>query len=337
MPFLPILLVLSLFTVLSQAHAEEPIRLRMASMIPKNSAYHKAMMEMGQAWQKAQGGSASFTLFTDGTQGGEADIVRRMRIGQLNAALLSVVGLRDIETSVSALQSMPLMFRNWDEVDYVREHIRPELEEAFLKQGFVILAWGDAGWVRFFSRTEARFPEDYQALKMFAWAGEPEQLSIMKDLGYKPVSLETSDILPALQTGLIDVVPVTPFYALAAQFNRPAPYMLDLNWSPMVGALVVTRAAWNSMSPSGQAELRSGAARAALDIRAKARADVDASVATLEQRGLHVTRLTEEERARWQKFAESVYPQIRGRLVPAPTYDKVVSLLAQYRQQKNAP
>jgi TRAP-type C4-dicarboxylate transport system substrate-binding protein len=254
-----------------------------------------------------------------------------MRIGQLNAALLSVVGLRDIEPSVSALQSLPLMFRDWEELDYVREKLRPELEQAFLKKGYVALGWGDAGWVRFFSKEPASRPDDYKRMKMFAWAGEPEQMEIMKALGYRPVSLETADILPALQTGLISVVPVTPFYALAAQFNGPAPYMLELNWAPMVGALVMTKTAWETISPAGRDALKAAARKATDELRVKARSDVDASVAAMRQRGLQVTALTPELEVEWRKFADTIYPRIRGTVVPAETFDEVVRLLQAYR------
>jgi TRAP-type C4-dicarboxylate transport system substrate-binding protein len=224
------------------------------------------------------------------------------------------------------------MFRSWEELDYVREKMRPGLEEAFLKKGYVALAWGDAGWIRFFSKEPASHPDDFKAMKMFAWAGEPEQMEIMKALGYQPVSLETSDILPALQTGLISVVPATPFYALAAQFNGPAPHMLDLNWAPMVGALVITKAAWDSMGPAGQEALKTAALKAAGEMRMKARADVDDSVATMRARGLKVTELTPELDAEWHKLAESIYPKIRGTLVPAETYDEVVRLLQAFRK-----
>ena len=78
-----------------------------------------------------------------------------MRIGQLQGALMSVVGLREIEPSIAALQSLPLLFRNWDEVDHVREKMRPAMEQRFLARGFVVVGWGDAGWVRFFSKDAA--------------------------------------------------------------------------------------------------------------------------------------------------------------------------------------
>ena len=101
-------------------HAQRPVQLRVGSLVPKNSLYHQSLMELGETWRAAQGGSARFTVFTDGSQGGEAEMARRMRIGQLQGALMSVVGLREIEPTVAAMQSLPLLFRNWEEVDHVR-------------------------------------------------------------------------------------------------------------------------------------------------------------------------------------------------------------------------
>lgn len=91
-------------------------QLRIGTLAPKNSLYHRQLMELGEAWRSAQGGG-KYLVYPDGSQGGETDMVRRMRIGQLQGGLLSVVGLREIEPSIAALQNLPLMFRSWEEVD----------------------------------------------------------------------------------------------------------------------------------------------------------------------------------------------------------------------------
>jgi len=234
-------LLVCLLTSYGALAADKPFRI--GTLAPKNSLYHRQLMEVGEAWRAAQGGNAKYVVFPDGSQGGEAELARRMRIGQLQGALLSVVGLNEIEPSISALQSMPLLFKSWEEVDYVREKMRPAMEKKFLDKGFIVLAWGDAGWVRFFSKDPVFRPDDFKKMKFFSFAGESEQQEIMKSLGYTPVPLETADILPAIQTGMINVVPSTPYFALATQVFNTAPNMLEINWAPVVGALVVTQKA----------------------------------------------------------------------------------------------
>ena len=306
-------------------------QLRIGSLVPKNSVYHRQLMELGEVWKKGQDGAPKFGVYTDGSQGGEAEMTRRMRIGQLQGALLSVVGLREIEPSVAALQAMPLLFKTWEEVDYVREKMRPAMEKKFADKGFVVLSWGDAGWVRFFSKEPAVRPDDYKKMKFFAWGAEADQQAIMKSLGYTPVPLEPTDILPAIQTGMITVVPSTPYFALATQIYNTAPYMLEINWAPIVGALVVTQKTWAEMSPELQAAMRTASEKAGVVIRAQARKEVDEAVDAMKKRGLKVTRPTPEQMQEWNTLAESLYPRIRGTMVPADTFDEVMAHLKAYR------
>lgn len=322
-------LLLGLALAASAGAAEKSLRI--GTLVPKNSLYHRELMAVGEAWRASLGGSGKYLVYPDGSQGGEAEMARRMRIGQLQGALLSVVGLREIEPSISALQSLPLLFRNWEELDYVREKMRPAMEKKFLDKGFVVLAWGDAGWVRFFSKEAAFRPDDYRRMKFFAWGGEAEQQAIMKSLGYTPVPLETADILPAMQTGMISVVPSTPYFALASQIYNSAPNMLDINWAPIVGAFVLTRKAWDDMSPEAQAALRAASDKAGVQIRAKARQEVDEAVDAMKKRGLAVNRPSREQMREWDELAEKLYPRIRGTMVPAETFDEVFLHLKAYR------
>jgi TRAP-type C4-dicarboxylate transport system substrate-binding protein len=308
--------------------------LRIGTLAPKNSLYHRQLMDIGEAWRTAQGGAAKYLVYTDGSQGGEAEMARRMRIGQLQGALLSVVGLREIEPSIAALQSMPLLFKNWEEVDYVREKMRPAMEKKFLDKGFVVLAWGDAGWVRFFSKEAAVRPGDYKKMKFFAWGSELEQQEIMKSLGYTPVPLETSDILPAIQTGMINVVPSTPYFALASQIYSTAPNMLEINWAPIVGALVVTKKAWDEMAPAVQQTVRDASEKAGVQIRKQARQEVEEAVDAMKKRGLVVHKPNADQLREWNELAEKLYPRIRGSMVAAETFDEVFAHLKTYRAGK---
>jgi TRAP-type transport system periplasmic protein len=309
----------------------QTVQLRIGTVVPKNSLYHQQLLELGEAWRTAQGGSARCVVFTDGSQGGEAEIARRMRIGQLQGALMSVVGLREIEPSISALQNLPLLFRDWEEVDHVREKLRPAMERRFAEKGFIVVGWGDAGWVRFFSREAAFRPDDYKRMKFFAWGSEPEQQAIMKSLGYTPVPLETADILPAVQTGMINVVPSTPYFALASQVFGTASNMLEINWAPIVGALLVTQKAWDSMNPAAQQQLRAAGDKAGVQMRMQARKEVDEAVDAMKKRGLTVNRPNAEQLREWSELAEKLYPRIRGTMVPADTFDEVFAHLKAYR------
>lgn len=318
------------------AFAQRAPNIKLATLAPKGTSFHHSLLAMGEKWKQAPGGGVRLTIYTDGVMGGEVDVVKRMRVGQLQASMLTAVGLSAIDDSILALQNMPMMFRSLDELDYVFEKLQPELEKRFREKGFEVLFWGDAGWVHFFSSRPVLKPADYQQLKIFVWAGDSRAVDLWRAAGYRPVPLEPTDILTGLQTGLIEAVASTPAYALAGQFYGPAPHMLEINWAPLIGGTVMTRKAFDALSPQTQAAIREAAREAGRQIKERSRIEAQESIAAMKKNGLVVHPLTPELTAAWQEAVEQSYPRIRETIVPAATFDKVRSLLDEYRRSQQA-
>ena len=327
------LAVLVALSVSLDAPAARPFTIKLATVAPKGSIYHRVLQEMGEKWRAAQGAGARFVIYTDGTQGTETETVRRLRVGQLQASMMTTEGLLEIEPTVVALQLMPLTYRNEEEFDYVLASIRPQMEERFRKRGFHVLLWGMGGWVQFFSDRPRLVPEEYRDAKIFTWAGTKDQENIMKSMGYQPVVLDIADLLPAVQTGMIDTIPAAPVWALAGQFYRNAPHMLRINWVPIVGATLLSNRTWNAMPPESQEALAKAAGEAEATLRANRRRLDEGAIEAMQAHGLTVHEPTAEQAQVWRQTMEPVMEQIRGTLVPAETFDRVQALLADYRSE----
>jgi len=328
--FLPAALTLAFTAVATAAVAAETVDIKLATILPVGTSGHQSLMEMRGAWQKASGPAVKLTIYA-GMADGESLLVKKMRARQINAAVLTAVGLAEIDRSVSSLQLMPMIFHNWREVDHVREKIRPELESRLRAKGFEVLFWADAGWVRYFSKEPGAHPDDYKKMKLFVLAGGSHEMESFRELGYQPVSLETEQILPSLTTGMISAVPVPPFLANALQINRVAKYMLDLNWVPVVGAAIVRRDVWDKIPPALRGQLQDIASAAAEKIRLQTRAEDDEAIVAMKKNGLVVQAVTPQVRAAWQALAERSYPMIRGPIVPTELFDQVQRELTEYR------
>jgi TRAP-type C4-dicarboxylate transport system substrate-binding protein len=311
------------------AHAAS--KLKLGTIAPVGTSYHKALMAMGESWRKASAGAIDINIFAGGKLGGEAEMVGLMKVNSLQAAMLTSVGLSEIEPAVNGLQNIPMGFRNFEEVDFVGEKLRPLLEERLDQKGFVVLCWSDAGWVRFFSNKPVSQPDDLRKLKLFTWSGNPAAVEVYKSAGFDAVPLETADIVPSLQTKLIDAVPVPPFFAMAAQVDSRAPYMLEINWAPLVGAVVVRKETWLKIPETTRTALMKSAADTGREIKASGRKEMQDSVDAMAKRGLKITVVTPALEAQWRQTAESVYPKIRGKLVPAEIFDQTLKLIAEYR------
>lgn len=316
------------------SNAAANVKLKLGTLAPNNSSYHKAMLSMGEKWKQISNGSVQLTVFPDGRLGGEADMVGLMQTGSLDAGLLTAVGIAEIEPAVNALQSMPLAFRSLEEVDYVGEKLRPVLERRMLAKGYVVLFWSDSGWVRFFTTTPMQTPDDLRKLKIFSWAGNTHEYDLWKSSGFSPVSLETAGIAQALLSGTISAITMPPLYANPGRMDTQAKFMLELNWAPLVGAAVVRKKSWDRIPAQFQEAMLKVAAETGQQVKAAGRSENDAAVAAMEKRGLKVTKVAPELEAQWRSVVDKVNDQIRGKIVPADMYDEAQRLLKEYRAAK---
>jgi TRAP-type C4-dicarboxylate transport system substrate-binding protein len=314
----------------SRPAAAPGVILKLGTAAPDGSSWHRILKEMGESWRRDSDGRVTLRIYPGGVLGDEPDMVRKMRIGQIQSAALTAVGLSDIDNGIAALQ-IPMMFRSYDELDHVRERLRPALERRFEQKGFVILNWGDAGWVMFFAAEPFERPDDLKQMKLFVWAGDTRAVDLWKSAGFRPVALASTDILPGLQTGLINAFDTTPLLALSSQWFALAPHALDLKWAPLVGATVVTKRAWEAIPAADRDAMRQAAARAGERLRNDIRAANDKAIEAMRSRGLEVRPATPEIEAAWLKAAEGIYPEIRGTLIPADMFDEVRRLRDAYR------
>ena len=314
------------------ARADERKPVRLATLAPKGSSLEKLLLALGEKLRAAPSGGLKLMVYADGKLGGEAEVVSKMRIKQIQAGLLTASGLGLIDTSILALQNLPLVYRDLDEVALVREKLAPLIRKRFEDKGFELLFMGDIGFTRFFSKEQVRVPEDLKKTKLFTLPGDLKQVDLMKGLGLNPQVLEPTDILPALQTGLVDCVPMIPFYAQVSQFYKSAPNMLELDWAPLVGGCVVLKELYDSYPEELRKAVLEAARETGEQVISRNRAEAAESVTAMKATGLKVVTPTPAEVKAWRDWVATQYPQVRGGLVEAELYDTVMETLRLHRE-----
>ncbi|MGH7739531.1 MAG: TRAP transporter substrate-binding protein DctP [bacterium] len=320
---------LSGFPVRSQ---EAAVTLKLGTLAPQGSPWDKIIRDMGESWKSA---GVLLKVYPDGELGDEPDIVTKMRTGQIQVAVLTVVGLSQIDKGFSAL-SVPMLYKNDAESDFVRSKLQPILAKRLLADGFKILNWGDAGWVMFFGKDPILTPDDLKKAKFFIWGNDTDTMNIWKSAGYSPIPLAATDILPNLQTGLINSFDATPLSALSFQWFPMALNMTNLKWAPLVGATIITTKAWNSIPAASKPAVLAAAAVAGKRFKTEIRSANQAAIDAMKQRGLIVHDLTSAQYAQWEQLFQSVYPEISGTVVPADMMKLAIKYRDEFRAHEKA-
>jgi TRAP-type C4-dicarboxylate transport system substrate-binding protein len=289
---------------------------------------------MAEQWKAASSGRVVVRLYPGGVAGDDPDVIRKMRLGTLNAGVLTSVGLAEVDRSVYAL-GLPLVYDSYDEVYWVLERMRPKLEAGLEAKGFVVLNWVDAGWTRFFAQKPVRTPDDLRGQKLFSWAGDPETIEVWKAAGFTPVPLPATELSTALQTGLVNALGVPPQVAVISQYYTKARNMTDLPFQLVLGATVVSKATWDKLPADLRPLLAQSAREAGAKLRAEIRQGGDKDVEEMKKRGLIVVAVDARAREEWRKVTLSMLPKVRGTIVPAEAFDEALRLRDEYRRRPN--
>jgi len=325
-----VLLLALLGAVFASPAQAAPTVVKMATLAPEGSSWYRVLQEMGEDWKKASGGAVTLRIYPGGVAGDEDAMIRKMRVGQIQAAAITGIGLAYLDRSFYALH-IPMMYASDEEFDYVRDKYAPVLEKHLEEKGFVVLNWGDAGWVHFFSKSPVVTPAEAKALKLFMWSGDTTLLQLYKETGFHPVPLSTTDLLPSLQTGMVNGFSSTPLASLAFQWFGLAPNMADLRYAPLTGATVIEKGAWEKIPAELRQKLLEASHAAGKKLRDEIRRLNQEALGVMVKNGLKVHKVPPEVQAQWRKMVEDVYPEVRGKIMPAEAFDAVKKYRDEYR------
>ncbi len=312
-----------------------PLTVKLATFAPANSAWHKALLDMGDVWTKSTEGRVTLRVYPGGTLGTEASTVKMMSpaVGELQAALLLPPGLARINDAVDVF-GMPFFLESDEEMRAVFAALRPLMTQRIEAAGFKVLHWGNAGWVQLFSKKEIRTLADLKAVKLYTTEGDDKSVQWYKSNGFQPIPLSFNDMVGGLKRGMIDAAPSPAYGASMLQIFRDAPYLLDVKLAPLLGATVLTNAAWAKIDAGDQPKMLSAAATLEQRFMNEApKMDADA-ITTMSARGLKVTKLTPAAMTEFRKTAEALVASMRGPTVPADIYDAAMQARTAFRKSK---
>ena len=233
------------FPLIAKGAAKHTVKI--ASLAPQNSSWHNAFKKVAREIESRTDGEIDIKIYAGGTMGDEPAMVRKMRTGQLDGAAVTSVGLKEINEQVLMLQ-LPLLFRNESELDKVRNAMSDTFKKLLAEGGFILSAWGDVGRVYLFSNSKIEKPSDAQATKMWVWDADPISREVMKVTGVNAVPLGVPDVLPSLQTGVIDAFGSAPYAAVALQWYTKAAYVTNLTLSMGIGGSVMSETSYAKLS-----------------------------------------------------------------------------------------
>jgi len=113
--------------------------------------------------------------------------------------------------------------------------------------------------------------------------------------------------------------------------------MTDVEWQLLLGATLIHKTVWDKIPADLRPALLDATREAGERLRQEIRGSGDRDVEAMKKRGLNVVAVDAATRAAWTRTAESMYPRIRGPIIPVDAFDEAMRYRDEYRRSQAAP
>ncbi len=331
---LPLFTLAVLLLMLSSQAAFAKV-LKIATVSPEGSGWMKTMRAAGKDIEAATEGRVKLKFYPGGVMGNDSAVLRKIRIRQLHGAALTGGSLRQFYPDVEAY-SLPLLFRSFAEVDYVRQHMDDKMLKGIAEGGFVSFGLAEGGLAYAMSDTPVTQVDQLREKKVWAPANDKAALQAMRAFDISPYPLELSNVLVSLQTGMINSVATSPIAAIALQWHTQVKYISDLPLMYFFATLVLEKRAFEGLSEADQQVVKKRLAESFAGIDRQNRKDNENAFAALQQQGLKVVNIPESDQKAWYQRADDATKQIiADGLVSEEFYSEMKRLLDEFRAQSS--
>ena len=307
------------------------LTLKIGSLAPADTPWDTALRRIAAMWKDISGGRVTVKIYPGGIAGDEADMLRKVRIGQLDGAALSGTGLNRITSELLVL-SLPMFYTSYGELRYIFENTTEEFSGIVREKGFELITWTTAGWAHFFGRNPVLTPDDLRSQRLAVSAEDEEILYTWRAMGFDALPLHTTEILAGLQSGMADAFHTPPIIAAIYQWFGLAPYMSSMAMAPLITGIVIGERSWRRIPDQFKEEFLEAAQSIALPLYEEVEKLEDEAVEIMIENGLIVNQYTEKDIEAWQDLVKQGHDILVGTSISPEVYEKVKALRDEYRR-----
>ncbi len=328
--------VCALLLALCAASAQAQTMIKFATLAPEGSTWMKAMRQYTAEVSSKTANRVQFKIYAGGVSGDEKDVVRKIRLGQLQAGGFTGVGIGEIAPEIRLLDT-PFLFKNSAEIDHIYKTFDADFRKYFETRGYVLLGWAEVGIVNVFSNSPVTKPEDMRSVKIWMWEGDPIAEAMFDALKVKPIPLSVTDVMTSLQTGMINGVYGSPLSVIALQWFARMKYVFSLPITNASGAVVLAKKTFDALSKEDQRTLLDLGDKHLRALTLQSRKDNTQSLTVLKNKKLVFTDPAGPAVvAEFEKAGDTARQSLVGKMYPKELMDRLQAALKVFRAGKKS-
>ena len=287
---------------------EPPVEVRVGSFILPGSPSDVLFKQFAATLSEASGGALEPNLMIYGEAGSEEQALAAVRRGRIELASSSFLVVSSMIPEIEVTMA-PFLFDSIDEYDFVIDcYLLEEFETLAAEKDLVPLRWIEMGAQNFYGKKPILAPGDVRDYRMRASSDTATRV-IWEVLGADIIFLESSNLLPSLQTGLLDGGAAVPLVYGGTGITQYAPHYTLSNHFYLGGLLLANRR-WLDGLPENLRRIVVDSFASNADIRTTFRNLSRDVVTDAVQDGVTVHRLTDAQRLAWKNATAPAHQRL---------------------------
>jgi len=320
-----------LFFIQTVAGAEKSYVIKLGTLAPEGSSWMKTLNTINTDVMKKTGNTVQFKIYPGGVLGDEMDMLRKLKIGQIQGVLLTSAGLSALFKEMDVLQ-VPFLFQTYEEVDTVLNKMDSFFRKGFEDNGYVLLGWSEAGFVYLMSTVPVASVADLKKAKVWIWEDSPMSKAIFDEAGVKAIPLSVPDVLVGLQTGLVDVVYAPPTGAISLQWFTKIKYLTDVPLVYLAGGVIVKKDILKQIPQASQNFVLESFGQQLDRLKIITRNENRDAIKVMVKNGVKIVTPTKDQIDEYKRLSSNAMGQIRGQTFSKKVLEDVTSLLENHRR-----
>ena len=275
------------------------------------------------AFEKATDGKVSIKWYWGGLKGDDNDYIRLMNDGKLDGAALAGHGVTIACPEMSAL-GLPFLFRNFDEVDYVRKQMLEKFSLLAEQHGYKLLFWGDQDFDQIYTiQDPIQTVNDFKNVTFAGFYDTPIELLLIQRLGTKHLPLKTLDISSTIRQRKANAYIGPALWVVGCQLYTLFRYItpLKIRYSP--AALIMTQKAWHKIPKKYQSKINQALNENGRLFCEKARIDTSRALVAMEKYGLKLIQVSPETQTAMKTLCKPIWYETADKSFPQSILDDV--------------
>jgi TRAP-type transport system periplasmic protein len=290
------------------------VEVKLGTVAPTGTPWAAELNAIKKRVEAESNKAIKMRIYLGGQLGGENEILQGIRKGRIQGGGLTAGAVASVVPEMDMLE-VPYLFDSSKQADCVLDnHLLEPFKQLFDEKGLIFVSWAENGYRNIGTKSkEIKTPADLKGVKIRSQESKIH-LEFWKKIGASPVPIAIPEVLPSLQTGVVDGFDNTALMTLAAEWQTAIKFYTVTEHIYQPAVVVYSKSFYDKLPDDQKKTLMGTGNGMAPNARSAVRRLGAQLIKALEENSVTINKLSEGEKGAFRTASAGIGEQMAGKI-----------------------